>query len=135
MTKIYVIKKSVFSGRLSESWKGTKDSTSDGYMRGCQYQEEFWFGLVLWPTNHCWLFYGKSFKYIFIKYMISKHILYINFFNKPELIFLHTVKWFHLFLCNMNYCIYYQSLVRSLFNVFYVLLFNPSNSIKHQTFV
>ena len=28
--------------------------------------------------------------------MISKHILLIIFLNKPELIFLHTVKWFHL---------------------------------------
>ena len=31
-----------------------------------------------------------------IKYMISKHILSITFLNKPELIILLTVKWFHL---------------------------------------
>ena len=28
--------------------------------------------------------------------MISKHILKIRFLNEPELIFLHTAKWFHL---------------------------------------
>ena len=34
------------------------------------------------------LFNAKSFLYIYIKYMISKHILYITFLNEPDLIFL-----------------------------------------------
>ena len=34
--------------------------------------------------------------------MISKHILKIAFLNEIELIFWHTVKWFCLFLSNMN---------------------------------
>ena len=34
--------------------------------------------------------------YKYIKYIISKHILFITFLNKPEFIFLHTVKWFQL---------------------------------------
>ena len=29
--------------------------------------------------------------------MISKHILWITYLNEPELIFFHTVKWFHYF--------------------------------------
>ena len=42
-----------------------------------------WFvGWVLHHINHCWLFNAKSCFYIFIKYMICKHILQI-----------HTVKW------------------------------------------
>ena len=51
-----------------------------------------WSGLVLWQINHCRLFHAKSFLYIYIKYMISKHILEITFLNDAELIFLHTVK-------------------------------------------
>ena len=39
--------------------------------------------------------------------MISKHILQITFLNEPEVIFFDTVKWFHLFLSNMNNSIYY----------------------------
>ena len=39
---------------------------------------------------------------------ISKYILKINFLNKPELIFFaFSVKWFQLFLSNMNNSIYY----------------------------
>ena len=34
-----------------------------------------WFGLVLWYINHCRSFNAKSFLYIYIKYMISKHSL------------------------------------------------------------
>ena len=37
-----------------------------------------WFGLVLWHINHCRLFNAKSILCIYIKYMISKHILSIN---------------------------------------------------------
>ena len=33
-----------------------------------------WFGLVLWDINHYWLFKAKSCFYIYIKYMICKHI-------------------------------------------------------------
>ena len=29
----------------------------------------FWFGLILWQINHCRLFNGKSFLYIYIKYI------------------------------------------------------------------
>ena len=36
-----------------------------------------------------------------------KHILLITFLNEPELIFLHTVKWFHLSLSSTNNSIYY----------------------------
>ena len=43
--------------------------------------------------------------------MISKHILQITFLNEPELILLHTVKSFHLFLSNINNSIYYYSFV------------------------
>ena len=64
---------------------------------------ENWFGLVLWHINHCSLFNAKSFLYIYIKYMISKH--------KPELIFLHTVKWFQVLLCITNNSIKQQSFV------------------------
>ena len=34
-----------------------------------------WFGLVLWHNNHCRLFNAKPFIYIYIEYMILKHIL------------------------------------------------------------
>ena len=45
--------------------------------------------------------------YTYILNMISKHILWITSLNEPDLIFLHTVKWFHLFLSNMNNSICY----------------------------
>ena len=57
-----------------------------------------WFGLVFWHINACSLFNAKSSLYIYIKYMICKHILSIMFLNKPELICLHTVKWFKVLL-------------------------------------
>ena len=34
-----------------------------------------WFDLVLWHINHYSLFNAKSFLYIYIEYIISKHIL------------------------------------------------------------
>ena len=37
--------------------------------------ELVWFGIVLWYINYCRLFNTKSFLNIYIKYMISKHIL------------------------------------------------------------
>ena len=46
-----------------------------------------WFGLVFWHINYCRLFNVKSFLYIHIKYMVSKHTLWITFLNEPELIF------------------------------------------------
>ena len=54
---------------------------------------QFWFGLVLWHIDHCRSFKAKSFLYMYIKYMISKHILKITFLNKTDLYFfllLHT---------------------------------------------
>ena len=38
-------------------------------------------GWVLWNINHCRLFNAKSSLYIYIKYMICKHILFITFLN------------------------------------------------------
>ena len=46
-----------------------------------------WLGSFLWHIYYCWLFNAKSFLYICIKYMISKHILWITFLNEPELFF------------------------------------------------
>ena len=40
------------------------------------------------------LFNAKSSLCIYIKYLISKHILLITFLNEPGLIVFHTVKWF-----------------------------------------
>ena len=42
--------------------------------------------------------------------MILKHVLLIKFLNEPELIFLHTVKWFQVLLSNMNNSIFYYHL-------------------------
>ena len=74
--------------------------------------------------------------------MISKNILYIRFLNEPELIFLHTVKWFPLFLSNMNNSIYYLNnyyllliICLHIVKCFQVLLFNTNNSMKHQLFL
>ena len=66
-----------------------------------------WLGWVLWHINLCRLFNTKSSLYIYITYIIFKHILLIKFLNEQELIFLHTVKWFQAFLFNVNYSIYY----------------------------
>ena len=58
-----------------------------------------WFGLVLWHINHCRLFNAKSSLYMYIKYMICKHILLITFLNAPELTFytqLNVFKYFYL---------------------------------------
>ena len=51
---------------------------------------DFWkngLGLILWHINPCRLLKTKSSLYIYIKYMICKHILQITFLNKFELIF------------------------------------------------
>ena len=42
------------------------------------------FRFVLWHINHFRLFNAKSFSYIHIKYMISKHILLIRCLNEPH---------------------------------------------------
>ena len=55
-----------------------------------------WFGLVLWHINNCWSFNPKSF---FFTYILD---IWVIFLNEPELIFFHTVKWFHLFISNTN---------------------------------
>ena len=47
----------------------------DGIVKSIQETWLVWFGLVLWHINHCWLFNAKSCFYIYIKYMICKHIL------------------------------------------------------------
>ena len=77
-----------------------------------------WFDLVLWYNNHCRSVNAKSILYLFIKYMISEHILLITFLKETELIFYQTIKWFHLFLSNTNNSTYYLSFVRTQFNVF-----------------
>ena len=56
--------------------------------------------------------------------------------NKPELIVLHTVKWFQIFLSNMNNSIYYKSFVCTLWNGFkycYLILIILSNSLHSFT--
>ena len=65
-----------------------------------------WFGWVLRHINHCRLFNVKSFLYIYIKYMISKHILLITFLNEPEFIFF-ALRWFYLFLFKTKNSIFY----------------------------
>ena len=42
--------------------------------------------------------------------MIFKHILLLTFLSEPELIYLHTVKWFQVFLFNMNNYIHFNPL-------------------------
>ena len=65
-----------------------------------------WFGWVLWHINHCRLFNAKScFIYILNTYDLLTHFVDI-FLNKTELIFLNTVKWFQVFLSNINISIY-----------------------------
>ena len=49
-----------------------------------------------------WLFNTKSSLYIYIRYMICQLILLITFLNEHELIVLHQVKWFQLFLYNSH---------------------------------
>ena len=70
-----------------------------------------WFGLVLWHINNCRLSNAKSSLYIYINYMISKHILLIMFLNEPKLIILLTVEWFEVLLCITNNSIKHQSFV------------------------
>ena len=49
-----------------------------------------WFGWVLWHINHYRLFDAKSSLYIYIKYMICKHILKKKNLNKHEAFFFCT---------------------------------------------
>ena len=46
-----------------------------------------WFALFLWHINCNWLFNGKVFLYMFVKYKISYHVLSITSLNEPKLIF------------------------------------------------
>ena len=43
--------------------------------------------------------------------MFCIHILLMTFLNEPEVICLHTVKWFHVFLSNTNNSIYISHLI------------------------
>ena len=51
------------------------------------FYKDIWFGLVLWHINHCWLFNTKSCFYIYMKYMICKHILKITQLNDLLVLF------------------------------------------------
>ena len=55
--------------------------------------------------------------------MICKHILSIIFFNEPELKFLHTVKWFQVFLSykSNSICLYKVKCLQ-------ILLYDCNNS-------
>ena len=63
----------------------TQHRMSSSYLNGLQDGKQVavkvlfffvWFGLVVW---HCSLLNANPFLYIYIKYMISKHILLITF--------------------------------------------------------
>ena len=94
-----------------------------------------WFGWVLWHINHCRLFNAKFFLYIYIKYMISKYILFITFLNKPEIYFFAHSSIVSLI--SIKYKYFYLLLIIYLHTVkwFQVLLLNTNNSIKHWSFV
>ena len=68
-----------------------------------------WFVWVLWHSNHCRLFNAKSCLYIYIRYMICKHILLISFLNEPELIFCAQLNGFKY--CYITVTIQHQSFV------------------------
>ena len=63
------------------------------------------FGLVLWYVNPCRLFNAKSSLYMYIEYMICKHILLITFLKEPKFIIFLTMKWFQVLLYIINYSI------------------------------
>ena len=73
----------------------------------------------------------------------------MKFLDEPELIYLHTVKWFQIFLSNTNNSVWYHLFAHSevvssivqtnsfssaQLNWFQVLLFNTNNSIQHKSF-
>ena len=64
-------------------------------------------------ANHFRLFSTKSFLYMYIKYIICKHSLLKMFLNKPNLILLHTVKWFQVLLCITNNSINHLSFLHT----------------------
>ena len=53
--------------------------------------------LCFMAYHHCRIFNAKSSLYIYIKYMISQHILEITFLNEPELIFCTQLNGFTFF--------------------------------------
>ena len=63
--------------------------------------------------------------------MIFKHILLITFLKKPELIFLHTVKWFQVLLCITNISIKHQSFAYTQLHDQIVLFQSIQFSILH----
>ena len=94
----------------------------------------FWFSLVLWHINHYRLFNTKSCLYIYIKYIICKHILLITSFNVLELIFCTQLNSFKYFYQTQIILFAISSFVCTQLNVTnYCYLSN--NSIKHWSFV
>ena len=64
-----------------------------------------WFGLVLWHINYGWLFNAKSCLYIYIKCMISKHILdhiFIQLNDQTSLFQAVKFSMSHLFALTLN---------------------------------
>ena len=69
------------------------------------YIKYIWFGLVGFSGISTIVGYSMPNPlnvYILSIHMNCKHILLITFLNEPELIFLHTVKWFQVLLCSSN---------------------------------
>ena len=69
--------------------------------------------------------------------MIGKEYFVVNILNKPELICLHTVKWFQSLISNGNNSIYYESFVCTQVNGFnyccltLIILFNITHLFTH----
>ena len=92
------------------------------------FEKMVWFGCVLWHINPCELFDAESSLHtqphtctgVYI--ILENNLLETLFSNKPELICLHTVKWF-------------QVLLFIVCTLLYVLLLNTNNSTQYYSFV
>ena len=89
----------------------------------------FWLGRVLWHINRCRLSNATFCLYMYIKYLICKHILMRIFLFEPELIFLANC-----YMVSSN-SIEYKSFYLHRVKWFQVLLFINNKSIIYQTFL
>ena len=78
-----------------------------------------WLGLVwFYGISTIVIYLMSNNLYIYIEYMICKHILLLTFLNAPELIFLHTAKEFQVMQFNANNSIWHYSFVCTQLNGF-----------------
>ena len=102
-TKLYLIFQFWISGECGVPLHYHYLQVHTDFIVGHIFEFHLWLvGWFLWHIKLCRSFNTKSSLNMYQIYMVCKHSLLVTFLNAPKPISLLTVKWFQVFLSNMN---------------------------------